>query len=121
MLFATDLEPWITILNPLKPTITVNYNVDILNTTDDPDVEFRAHVRDRNAGQFLVGNTVPVAVGPPTDADARQAADPNVGHLAAGFAPQGNPAATPPSVAYEVSTDRHGTTLLPRLGNPRPR
>jgi len=87
---------------------TVDLNVSILNTTDT-DVEIRAHARDENAGQFLAGNAEAVTVGPRTDVDARQATDPNVGHFAVGFAPRGDPAATPPSMAYEPSADRRGT------------
>jgi len=87
---------------------TVDFNVSILNTTD-PDVEIRVHARVKNAGQFLAGNAEAVTVGPGTDADARQATDPNVGHFATGFAPRRDPAATLPSVAFEVSADRRGT------------
>jgi len=79
---------------------TVDFNVSILNTTD-PDVEIRVHARVKNAGQFLAGNAEAVTVGPGTDADARQATDPNVGHFATGFAPRRDPAATLPSVAFE--------------------
>jgi len=50
-----------------------------------------------------------VTGGPRTDVDARQAADSNVGHIATGLARRGDPAATPPSMAYEVSTDQRGT------------
>jgi len=49
----------------------------------DPDIEFHAHARARNAGQLLAGSAETVPVGPRTDADACQAADPNIiGHLA---------------------------------------
>jgi len=51
-----------------------------------------------------------MAVGPRTDADARQAADPNlVGHLAVSFTPWGDPAATPPSAAAEARGKTHST------------
>jgi len=83
---------------------TVDYTIANLDTTD-PDVEIRAHARDGNAGQFLAGNAEAVAMGPRSDADVRQAADPNVGHIAMGYAPRGDPAATPPSAAFEVSAD----------------
>ena len=79
--------------------------------TSNPDIDFRAHVRARDAGQLLAGSIETVAVGPRTDADVRQAADPNpVGHLAIGFAPRGDPAATPPSAATEASAAWRGKT-----------
>jgi len=34
----------------------------------DPDVEFRVHVQDEEAGQILAGSTEAVTVGPRTDA-----------------------------------------------------
>jgi len=73
----------------------------------DSDIEFRAHAREENAGQILVGSADVVTVGPRTDADVHQAADPNVGHIAAGFEPRGDPAVTPLSVAFEARADRH--------------
>jgi len=75
---------------------TIDFSIGIMNTPD-PDVEYRVHARDDNAGQFLAGRAGAVTVGPRTDADMRQAADPNVGHFAANFTPRGDPAATPPS------------------------
>jgi len=51
----------------------------------DPKIELRAHVHERDAGQLLAGNTDTEAEGPQTDADARQAADSNVGHWPIGF------------------------------------
>jgi len=53
----------------------------------DPDIEFRVHARDENAGQILVGSADAVTVGHRTDADVRQAADPNVIYIAVGFEP----------------------------------
>ena len=77
----------------------------------DPDIEFRMHARGRAASQLLAGSTETVAVGPQTDADTCQAADPNiVGHLAVSFAPRGDLLATPPSAAAEASAAWHGTT-----------
>jgi len=87
---------------------TVDNTVGNLDTTD-LDVEIRAHARDRNASQFLAGNAEAVAVGLRTDADTHQAADQNVGHIAVGFAPRGDPAATPPGAAFQVSADRRET------------
>ena len=56
--------------------------------TSDPEIEFRVHARARDAGQLLAGSAETVAVGPWTEADACQAADPNIiGHLAVGFVP----------------------------------
>ena len=49
----------------------------------NPEVEFRTHAREEDAGQLLAGS----ADGPRTDADAYQVADPNVGHSVGGFAP----------------------------------
>jgi len=45
----------------------------------DSDIEFRTHAREENAGQILAGSTDAVTVGPRTDANPYQAADPNVG------------------------------------------
>jgi len=70
-----------------------------------PEVEFRAHAWEEDAGQLLAGSADAVAVGPRTDADAYQAADPNVGHSVAGFVPRGEPVVTPPSVAFEARAD----------------
>jgi len=53
-----------------------------------------------------------VAVGPRTDVDVRQAADPNlVCHLGVSFAPRGDPVATLPSAAAEASVAWRGTTF----------
>ena len=46
--------------------------------TSDPEIEICAHARGRDAGQLLAGSAETVAVGPRTDADTRQAADPKV-------------------------------------------
>jgi len=57
--------------------------------TSDPEIRVRTLARGIDAGQLLAGSTQPVAVGPRTDADARQAADPNLlGHLSVRFAPR---------------------------------
>jgi len=87
---------------------TVEYNAGQMDASD-PEKVSRACAWD-NAGQLLAGSADTEAVGPRTDADARQAADPNVGHLAVGFTPRGNPAATPPSAAAEASTGWHRQT-----------
>ena len=68
------------------------------------------HARGIDAGQLLAGSADTEAVGPRTDADARQAADPNVGHWPVGFTPRGDPAATPPSAAAEASATWRGQT-----------
>ena len=79
--------------------------------TSDSEIELCAHAWAIDAGQLLAGRTDAVAVGPRTDADARQAADPNVvGRLAVTFAPRDDPAANPPSSAAEDSATWHGTT-----------
>jgi len=75
----------------------------------DSDIEFRAHAREENAGQILVGSADAVTVGPRSDADVHQAADSNVGHVTAGFEPRGDPAVTPLSVAFEARADRRAT------------
>jgi len=54
----------------------------------DSDIEFRTHAQEEDVGQLLAGSADAVAVGPRTDADAYHAADPNVGHVAAGFTPR---------------------------------
>jgi len=79
--------------------------------TSDPDIEFHTHARARDAGQLLAGSAETVAVGPRTDADARQAADQNIiGHLAISFAPRDDLVATPPSAAAEANAAWRGTT-----------
>jgi len=73
-------------------------------------------VREQDAGQLLAGTADAVAEGPRTDADVYQVADPNVGHSVGGFAPRGEPTATPPSAASEVRADRRmpvHSTLYP--------
>ena len=95
---------------------TVDFElVELANEADhlvdlsDPEVEFRTHAREEDVGQLLAGSNDAVAAEPRTDADAYQAADPNVGHLAAGFAPQGEPVVTPLSVAFEARADCRAT------------
>ena len=88
---------------------TIEYNVGQRDASD-PEVEFRAHMRERDAGQLLAGIADSVAVGPQTDANARQPADPGVGHWPAGFSPQGDPTATLPSTATEASAAWRGQT-----------
>jgi len=78
--------------------------------SSDPEIELRAHARERDAGQLLAGSMDTEAEGPQTDADARQAADSNVGHWPVGFTPRGDPAVTPPSAAAEASAAWHGQT-----------
>jgi len=69
----------------------------------DPEIQLSAEACGIDAGQLLVGSTDTEAEGLQTDGDARQAADPNVGHWPVGFTPRGDPAATPPSAATEAS------------------
>jgi len=88
---------------------TIEYNPGQRDASD-PEIELRAHARWIDAGQLLAGSTDTEAVGLQTDADARQAADPNVGHWPVGFAPWGDPAATLPSAAAEASAAWHGQT-----------
>jgi len=90
---------------------TVDNTLGQMVDMSDPDIEFHAHARGRDAGQLLAGSGETMAVGPRTDTDAHQAADPNiVGHLAISFAPWGDLVATPPSAAAEASAAWHGTT-----------
>ena len=65
----------------------VAMETDHLVEPPDPEVEFRAHARQQDAGQLLAGTTDAVTEGPRTDADAYQVADPNVGHRVGGLAP----------------------------------
>jgi len=81
---------------------TVDNTISNMDTSD-PEIEIRAHAQGRDAGQLLAGSAETVAVGPRNDADARQVADPKVGHLIVGFAPRGDPVATPPGAAAEAS------------------
>jgi len=76
----------------------------------DPEIELRAHARGIDAGQLLAGSTDTEAEGLQADVDARQAANPNVGHWPVGFTPRGDPAATPPSAAAEASAAWRGQT-----------
>jgi len=87
---------------------TVDNTLDQMDTSD-PEIQFRVLARGMDAGQLLAGDVGPVAVGPRTDADARQAADPDtVGHLATCLTPRGDLAATPPSAAAEANGVWHG-------------
>jgi len=72
---------------------------DHLVEPSDSEVEFRAHARQQDAGQFLAGTTDAVIEGQRADADAYQVADLNVGHRVGGLAPRGQPPATPPTAA----------------------
>jgi len=65
---------------------TLQYNPGQRDASD-PEIEFRAHARGIDAGQLFAGITDTEAEGPQTDADARQAADSNVGHWPVGFSP----------------------------------
>ena len=58
---------------------TLEYNPGQRDASD-PEIELRVHARERDAGQLLAGSPNTKAEGLQTDADARQAADPNVGH-----------------------------------------
>jgi len=72
--------------------------------TLDPEIHFRVQTRGIDAGQLLAGDVGPVAMGPRTDADARQAADPDTfGHIVTHFLPWDSRAATPPSAAAEAN------------------
>jgi len=82
---------------------TVDNTLDQMDTSD-PEIHFRAQARGIDAGQLLAGNFGPVAVGPRTDADARQAAAPDTfGHVGSHFSLRGSRAATPPSAAAETN------------------
>jgi len=56
---------------------TIDNTIDQMDTSD-PEIHFRAQVRGIDAGKLLAGNFGPVAVGPRTDADTRQAAAPTL-------------------------------------------
>ena len=88
---------------------TLEYNPGQRDASD-PEIELRAHARGIDAGQLLAGSTDTEAEGLQTDADACQAADPNVGHWPVGYTPWGDPAATPPSAAAEANTAWRGQT-----------
>ena len=95
---------------------TVDNTIGQLDTSD-PEIQVRALARGIDAGQLLAGSIQPVAVGPRTDADVRQAADPNLlGYLSVRFVPRGDSVATPPRAAVEANIAWHGTaqsTLYP--------
>jgi len=81
---------------------TVDNTLDQMDTSD-PEIHFRALARGIDAGQLSAGNVGPVAVGPRTDADARQAAAPDTfGNFGTHFSPRDSRAATPPSAAAEA-------------------
>jgi len=88
---------------------TLEYNPGQRDASD-PEIELHAHARQIDAGQLLARNTDAEAEGLQTDADARQAADSNVGQWSVSFSPWGDPAATPPSTAAEASAAWHGQT-----------
>ena len=90
---------------------TIEYNPGQRDASD-PEIELRAHARQTDAGQLLVRNSDSAAEGLQTDADARQAADSNVGRWPVGLSPRGDPAATPPGAAAEASAAWHGQTCL---------
>ena len=58
---------------------TIEYNPGQRDASD-PEIELCAHARQIDAGQLLARNSDSAAEGLQTDADARQAADSNVGH-----------------------------------------
>jgi len=67
---------------------TVDNTLDQMDTSD-PEIHFRAQARGIDACQLLAGNVGPMAVGPWTDADVRQAAAPNTfGHVGTHFSPR---------------------------------
>ena len=88
---------------------SIEYNVGQRDALDS-EVEFRAQARERDAGQLSTGITDSAAVGPRTDAYARQPADPSVGCCPVGFVPHSDPAATLPSAAAEASAAWHAQT-----------
>ena len=92
---------------------TLEYNPGQRDASD-PEIELRAHARGIDACQLLAGSADTEAEGLQTDADARQAADPNVGHWPVGFTPRGDPAVTPPSAAAEASTAWRGQQHIRR-------
>ena len=64
---------------------TVDNTIDHMDPSD-PEIHFRAQAHGIDAGQLLAGNFGCVAVGPRTDADARQAAAPDTfGHVGSPF------------------------------------
>jgi len=66
---------------------TIEYNPDKRDASD-PEIELRAHARQTDAGQLLARNSDSAAEGLQTDADARQAADSNVGRWPVGLSPR---------------------------------
>ena len=57
----------------------------------DPEIELHAHAQQTDAGQLLAQNSDSAAEGLQTDADARQAADSNVGRWPVGLSPRSDP------------------------------
>jgi len=88
---------------------TLEYNPG-QGDASDHEIELRVHARGIDTRQLLAGSMDTEAGGLQTDVNARQAANPNVGHWPVGFTPRGDPAATPPSTAAEASTAWHGQT-----------
>jgi len=88
---------------------TVDNTLEQMDTSD-PEIQFRALAHGIDAGQLLAGDIGPVAVGPQTDVDARQAADPNtLGHVITRLMPRHDRAATAPSAAAEANGVWRGT------------
>jgi len=57
----------------------------------DPIAELCAHVLDKEVDPILAGSAEAMAVGNRADVNAHQASTPDVGHIAEGFEPLGDP------------------------------
>ena len=89
----------------------VDIEVQVRELVDptDPIAELCAAALGKEMDPILAGSAEAMAVEPRTDADARQAAAPEAGHLAEGFEPSRGATVVQPSVAFEAVAHRHGT------------
>jgi len=75
----------------------------------DPIAELCAHALDKEVDPILAGSAEAMAVGPRADVDVHPAIAPDVGHIAEGFEPLGDPIVIQPSVAFEAVANHRGT------------
>ena len=87
----------------VESNIEINSVIDLeLEVSEDPMnsiSELHAVALDKEVDPILAGTAEAMAVGPRTDADARQTAAPEVGHFAGGFEPRREATAVQRSVA----------------------
>jgi len=70
--------------------VTLEIQVCELVHLTDPITELRVATMDKEVDPILAGSVEAMAVGPWANMDTRQAAAPDVGHIAEGFEPRGD-------------------------------